>query len=159
MNLLTLMADFGFQNMLALEAFIQKLRVKTEYLGAIRVKTIQGFSHLRQQDRHPDGRPKLDKNKNVKMKGNAPIELGNCNSIKFACDDFPPAKELTITQYFQKKYKIQLKHPAAFVLNCGTDEKPTWIPAELCTVMPGQAYRGRLSEEQTAKMILIAARG
>ena len=40
----------------------------------------------------------------------------------------------------------------------GTKDHPVWIPPELCTVMPGQAYRGQLNEVQLARMITIAAR-
>lgn len=40
----------------------------------------------------------------------------------------------------------------------GTIERPVWIPPELCTVSPGQMYRGPLNEVQLARMITIAAR-
>ena len=33
-----------------------------------------------------------------------------------------------------------------------------WIPPELCTIRPGQAYRGQLNEAQLARIITIAAR-
>lgn len=157
-NLFTLMKRFGLQDP-SLEAFIQKLRVRTEYMKTsggktiVRVKTIKGFSHVRRQDRYPGGKPKFDKDE-PKMIGNASIELGNCDTIKFTYSD----KEISVTRYFQEKYNIQLEESTTYVVNCGTDDKPTWIPPELCTVMPGQPYRGKLSEEQTAAMILIAAR-
>ena len=40
----------------------------------------------------------------------------------------------------------------------GTAINPVWIPAELCTVMPGQRYIGELNSSQTARMLTIAAR-
>lgn len=40
----------------------------------------------------------------------------------------------------------------------GTKDRPVWIPSELCTVLPGQPYRGQLNEVQLARMITIAAR-
>ena len=40
----------------------------------------------------------------------------------------------------------------------GTEDNPVWIPPELCTVMPGQPYRGPLNETQLARIITIAAR-
>lgn len=40
----------------------------------------------------------------------------------------------------------------------GTKDHPVWIPPELCTIMPGQPYRGQLNEAQLARMIIIAAR-
>ena len=33
-----------------------------------------------------------------------------------------------------------------------------WIPPELCTCMPGQPYRGKLSERQTTNILNVAAR-
>ena len=44
------------------------------------------------------------------------------------------------------------------VVSSGTDEYPIWIPAELCTVMRGQSYRGKLNGNQTTRMLRIAAR-
>ena len=41
----------------------------------------------------------------------------------------------------------------------GTVADPVWLPPELCEVMPGQPYRGLLSEAQTTNMLKIAARG
>ena len=69
-------------------------------------------------------------------------------------------------------------HPEKQVLNCGeslkmkfmpfvqyltvpltgTKTNPIWIPAELCTVMPGQRYIGELNQSQTSRMLTIAAR-
>ena len=40
----------------------------------------------------------------------------------------------------------------------GTTIRPVWIPAELCTVMPGQHYAGELLGSQTTRMLIIAAR-
>ena len=44
------------------------------------------------------------------------------------------------------------------VLSLGTKDTPVWIPAELCTVMAGQAYHGVLDGDQTTRMLKIAAR-
>ena len=44
------------------------------------------------------------------------------------------------------------------VSSSGTKERPIWIPAELCDVIPGQNYRGKLNGNQTSRMLTIAAR-
>ena len=40
----------------------------------------------------------------------------------------------------------------------GSAAHPVWIPAELCTAMPGQRYLGELHESQTTGIRMIAAR-
>lgn len=47
---------------------------------------------------------------------------------------------------------------ALTIVSSGTEQKPIWIPAELCTVMAGQPYRGKLNGSQTTRMLRIAAR-
>lgn len=42
------------------------------------------------------------------------------------------------------------------MVNLGTPQKPNWIPAELCLIEPGNAYRGKLSDKETAQMIRYA---
>ena len=37
-------------------------------------------------------------------------------------------------------------------------EKPIYLPAEICEIVPGQAYRGKLDPNQTASMIQVACR-
>jgi eukaryotic translation initiation factor 2C len=44
------------------------------------------------------------------------------------------------------------------VVNVGTATRPTYLPAEVCTVLPGQTLKRRLSPDQTARMILFACR-
>ena len=40
----------------------------------------------------------------------------------------------------------------------GTKDNPSWIPAELCTAIAGQPYRGGLNGNQTTRMLTIASR-
>ena len=65
---------------------------------------------------------------------------------------------LAIRDSRDPEYRITLKKPQAWALNCGTIQNPVWIPPELATVMPGQPYRGRLSDTQTSQMLTVAAR-
>ena len=144
-----------------LEKFIQKLRVRFSYTRdsndkvVTTVKSVHGFSHKTGAD--------------VKLvrRGNAEHDYGSSDVIKFHCDKYPP--DITVTNYFKKgkldlsfhgdctlthleEYGIDLAHPREKAVNFG------WIPAELGIVMPGQAFRGKLSDNQTSAMITIAAR-
>jgi eukaryotic translation initiation factor 2C len=44
------------------------------------------------------------------------------------------------------------------VVNVGTKERPSYLPAVVCEVMPGQASGAKLSSNQTAQMINFAVR-
>ena len=83
------------------EKFIQKLRVKTEYMKdemkrtEIRVKTVQGFSHKKEE--------KLDaKTGKKKLIGNAAIDHGDATQIAFQCSEFPNDSPISIQKYFLK---------------------------------------------------------
>ncbi|KAJ7911613.1 Piwi domain-containing protein, partial [Mycena leptocephala] len=55
------------------------------------------------------------------------------------------------------EYKIKLTHPADLpVVDIGSAKKNNYVPAELCEIEAGQAYRGKLSDYDTAQMIKIA---
>jgi hypothetical protein len=44
------------------------------------------------------------------------------------------------------------------VLNVGNRENPSYLPAEVCLVLPGQTIKRRLSPDQTSNMITFACR-
>jgi len=141
----------------ACENFIEKLRVKTQYLKNadgttdVRVKTIAGLSHRFQVRKNP----KTGKDQEY---GNARGDHGNAQQITFDCDEYPDDKPITIERFFKRKHGKTLRKPQAWVLNCGTYQKPVWIPPELCEVMQGQPFRGKLSDTQTTQMLTVASR-
>ena len=52
-----------------------------------------------------------------------------------------------------------MKYPTNLpVLDLGTKQKSNYVPAELCDIEPGCAYRGRLADFETAAMIKVACR-
>ena len=44
------------------------------------------------------------------------------------------------------------------VVNVGNRENPSYLPAEVCIVMPGQSYQSKLDPSQTQQMIRFAVR-
>jgi hypothetical protein len=44
------------------------------------------------------------------------------------------------------------------VVNVGTKERPSYLPAEVCVVIPGQAYNRQLDPQQTEQMMNFASR-
>ncbi|KAK7039451.1 protein argonaute 1B [Favolaschia claudopus] len=73
----------------------------------------------------------------------------------FDCEEF--GGRISVETYFLKKYKIKLKYARNLpVIDIGSSKKSVFVPAELCEIEPGQAYRGKLSGSETQQMIKIA---
>ncbi|KAK5630232.1 hypothetical protein RRF57_005947 [Xylaria bambusicola] len=56
------------------------------------------------------------------------------------------------------KYGITIQNSALPVVNIGGKDNPSYLPAEVCDVRPGQPARPRLSRLQGQKMIRFAVR-
>ncbi|KAI2487016.1 Piwi multi-domain protein [Pyrenophora tritici-repentis] len=65
---------------------------------------------------------------------------------------------LTVEEHFRQAHNIRLSHPQAPLVNYGKPEKPMWMPAELCKILPGQLVRQLLLPSQTSEMIKFASR-
>ena len=82
-----------------LEAFVEKLRVKTEYMRDkngkpdIRVKTVIGLSHKFEEKINP-------KTGKLQKYGNADGDHGNPRQLVFDCDEFPDGRRITVEKYF-----------------------------------------------------------
>ncbi|GJY92239.1 PAZ domain-containing protein [Tanacetum coccineum] len=59
----------------------------------------------------------------------------------------------TVVQYFKEKYNVQLRFPALPAVQAGTDAKPTYLPMEICWVVPGQRYTLKLNERQVTQFL------
>lgn len=66
-------------------------------------------------------------------------------------------KEISVAEYFQSTYNVQLKYPDLPVANVGNKERPNYVPLEFLILVPGQKVQGLLSDEQTTKMLQVAA--
>lgn len=60
--------------------------------------------------------------------------------------------KVTVEAYYLRKYGIKLQSPQAPLVNYGTIKEAKWIPAELCSVLPGQLARRLLQGDQTSEM-------
>ncbi|KAI9821501.1 MAG: hypothetical protein M1832_003349 [Thelocarpon impressellum] len=141
--LLNLMRDFREQCkgplIPALEAFLRRVRVETTYLKdkkglpAKKIKTISGLAR-------PPHAPR------------------GADSIQatFQCDEL--GGRINVKDFFAKRHGITLEKPNAPVINVGLPDKPVFVPPELCTVLPGQVARRKLTDVQTAEMIKVACR-
>ncbi|KAF4312601.1 argonaute-like protein [Botryosphaeria dothidea] len=154
-NLLELMQDYlGPSNrspshLLKLEAFLRLLRVETHYMLARdgsgkrirKVKTIFGLARS-----------------NNDSKGTWP-HAANAQQVRFSYTDPDGNVSLiSVEEYYARVHKITLKVPTSPVVNVGNRDNPTYIPPELCEVLPGQVAGRMLSANQTRLMIEFAAR-
>ncbi|KAL2015718.1 hypothetical protein VTK56DRAFT_4914 [Thermocarpiscus australiensis] len=65
---------------------------------------------------------------------------------------------ISVYEFFLNTYGITLRRPDLPVVNVGTRENPTYLPPEVCVVMPGQSANSKLDPGQTQQMIRFAVR-
>jgi eukaryotic translation initiation factor 2C len=66
--------------------------------------------------------------------------------------------ECTVAKYFLEKYNIKLQHPHFPCLQVGQEQKHTYLPLEVCNIVPGQRCIKKLTDMQTSTMIKATAR-
>jgi eukaryotic translation initiation factor 2C len=76
-----------------------------------------------------------------------PLQLENGSTI-----------ECTVAKYFLEKYNIKLQHPHFPCLQVGQEQKHTYLPLEVCNIVPGQRCIKKLTDMQTSTMIKATAR-
>lgn len=78
----------------------------------------------------------------------------NAKQYRFRAEEF--GTEVTVEQYFRRKYNISLQRPEMPLINVGGKDKAILLPPEVCTILPDQPFRGKLSDQHTANMITTA---
>jgi eukaryotic translation initiation factor 2C len=152
--LLDVMADFGPipanpMQYRKLAAFVRKLRFETNYLPET------GKGGKKKTD--AKGRP-VTKRK-VHVIGDLSPFQKNATNIRFSKTDANgTVTQVTVQEHFRAQYGITLNVPQAPLVNYGTANDAKWIPAELCSVLPGQLAKRLLLGPQTSEMIRFAAR-
>lgn len=65
---------------------------------------------------------------------------------------------ISVYDFFLNTYGMALQKPHLPVVNVGTRENPTYLPPEVCIVVPGQCANSKLDPTQTQQMIRFAVR-
>jgi len=60
--------------------------------------------------------------------------------------------------HFVIAHDITIKDPTLPVINVGSRQNPSYLPPEVCVVLPGQTSNTKLSSSQTQQMIRFAVR-
>ncbi|KAG9315634.1 argonaute-like protein [Chiua virens] len=128
-NLASALVEFQQQSRGAMpQRFAQKLKVTTSHLGYRQTKPLKKIMDTTSQ------------------------------TTSFQCDEFNG--RVTVEQYFKRKYKITLKHPDLPVVDISgpNARHPIYVPPELCEILPGQPFRGKLDDQQTTLMLRYACK-
>lgn len=140
-DLWSLMTAHGIADRRSLEIFVKGLRVETKYLKGddgeplTKERSVFGFSHQPEE----------------------PVECGTAIDISFDVQTKDGKNQtFTVANWFKKQHNHSAKLDVPIV-NLGNKENTAWTPAELCYVLPGQAYRKKLSPEQTSDMTKCGA--
>ncbi|KAH7093186.1 Piwi domain-containing protein [Paraphoma chrysanthemicola] len=132
-----------------LAAFVRKLRFETNYMPE---KDKTG-----KVKKGPNGKT-LTKRK-VHTIADFSRYGQNATNVKFDHTDAAgTVRPMTVQAYFKQEYNITLHSPLAPLVNYGTTKDAKWIPAELCSILPGQLAKRLLLGSQTSEMIRFAAR-
>lgn len=65
------------------------------------------------------------------------------------------ARKVSVTEYFKRTYNLTLRYPLLPVVQI---TKNAYIPMEVCNVVPGETFYGKLEPEQVAEMLKIPCR-
>ncbi|KAH0828488.1 hypothetical protein AYO21_07723 [Fonsecaea monophora] len=85
------------------------------------------------------------------------LEFGaGAQQIQFWLDR--EGKYITVFDFFRQTYNTIINDPTLPVLNVGNEQNPVYLPAQMCQVLPGNAFRGTLSTQQTQNMTRFAVR-
>ncbi|KAG9456830.1 hypothetical protein H6P81_001338 [Aristolochia fimbriata] len=62
-------------------------------------------------------------------------------------------RSLSVAQYFKERYSFTLQHAHWPCLQVGSDNKPTYLPMEVCKIVEGQKYARKLNERQVSEIL------
>lgn len=174
----------SFQNVYRQAAFINKLKVRTTHLKdkldkqgkpIPRIKTI--FGYATKNDGHG-----LEHPPRVKAFGSGPKDVefwlgGSPQKGQSQSTSAPGGKKkggkggnpqnvagssagqyISVYDFFVKTYNIRISDPRLPVVNVGNRENPTYLPVQVCHVLPGQPSNSKLDPSQTQQMIRFAVK-
>ncbi|XP_051215989.1 protein argonaute PNH1 [Lolium perenne] len=64
----------------------------------------------------------------------------------------------TVKEYFRETYNLQLRYDFLPCLQVGTEQKPNYLPMEVCNIVLGQRYQKKLDETQVTNMMAITCK-
>ena len=127
-----------------LQRFVAKRRIVTTYQKERKIHTIYSLANEKKSPVDPQDSPERQR---------------TATQLRFDCKRDDRVNRITVKQFFQDTYGIDLKANDIPCVNTSSElKKPRYIPAELCRLLPGQVYGKKLSADQTTAMMKFAAR-
>ncbi|CAI7659783.1 unnamed protein product [Penicillium viridicatum] len=87
-------------------------------------------------------------------------DVASCaDHVEFWMGDEKKGKYVTVTEYFFRTYNKKLKYGDDLpIVNVGNYDRPVYLPAELCEVLPGQPFKPEPAMVQRQNMIKFSCR-
>ncbi|KAM3369232.1 hypothetical protein ACQJBY_017246 [Aegilops geniculata] len=73
--------------------------------------------------------------------------------LSFPVDDRGTVK--TVVQYFLETYGFNIQHTTLPCLQVGNQQRPNYLPMEVCKIVEGQRYSKRLNEKQITALLKV----
>ncbi|TVU14872.1 hypothetical protein EJB05_38368, partial [Eragrostis curvula] len=73
--------------------------------------------------------------------------------LSFPIDDRGTVK--TVVQYFLETYGFSIQHTTLPCLQVGNQQRPNYLPMEVCKIVEGQRYSKRLNEKQITALLKV----
>ncbi|KAI0871010.1 ribonuclease H-like domain-containing protein [Hypoxylon argillaceum] len=154
--------------------FLKRLRIKTTHLKErknrsgqviVRAKTICGFAS-KDDGKGLQDRPEVRgdygpgaKDVSFFLKPPSAEQTSATPKRKGGKPTSAQSRYISIYDYFKSTYNIVIKDPSLPIVNVGTASQPSYLPAQVCVVLPGQPMGRTLGPSQAQKMIQFAVRG
>ncbi|CAG8131652.1 unnamed protein product [Penicillium olsonii] len=88
-------------------------------------------------------------------------DLASCaNNVQFGIrKDNGTSEYITVTEYYRRAHNRQLKYAGTHpIVNVGSRDHASYLPAELCEIVPGQIFGGTQSGGMSSNMIKFSCR-
>jgi eukaryotic translation initiation factor 2C len=73
--------------------------------------------------------------------------------LQFSVDDKGTMK--SVVDYFKETYKFSIRYPKLPCLQVGSQQRPNYLPMEVCNIAEGQRYSKRLNERQITSLLQV----
>jgi len=61
----------------------------------------------------------------------------------------------SVTEYFKGTYGYVIRHPFLPCLQVGNQQRPNYLPMEVCKIVEGQRYSKRPNEKQITTLLKV----
>ncbi len=104
---------------------------------------------------HMDKEKKFKVNRLEKPANKYEFDLVDHNERAAEGANQPPARRITVAQYFKETYNITLRNPKLPCISVGDPRQPICFPMEVCQIAKGLRYNRKLNPTQQANIAKV----